>query len=135
MNALSTEPVAQPALTDADRARARLNRIAPRPADADSPFGDRRRDPDARQTRRHGTGRRGGFRLGWGGWLLIELGAVGVVAAAVLVWPPASACRDQEAKLGFYAGETLGKCIRRGVADRIDAVDQYVKMALRGSGK
>lgn len=135
MNALSTEPVAQPAPTDADRVRARLNRIAPRSAKPDSPFGDRRRAADARQPRRHGTGSRGSFRLGWGGRLLIELAAVGAVAAAVMVWPLAGACRGQEAQLGIYAGDTLGKCIGRGVAARIDALDESVKRAMRGSGK
>ena len=58
-----------------------------------------------------------------------------MVAGAVMVWPPASDCREQEAKVGFYAGDTLGKCIRRGVGARLDAADQRIKMAVRGSGR
>lgn len=136
MHAMSTEPAAQPHLTDADRARARLNRIA---APAQSP--DRLLRPDTRDApapplrRRHGTGKREGFRLGWGGWLVIELVAIAVIATGFLVWPPTAACREQEAKLGFYAGDSLGQCIRRGVAARLDAADQRLKMLVRGSGR
>lgn len=76
----------------------------------------------------------GGFRLGWFGWLLIDTVIVLGTIAAVLAWPPIEACRTQEKSVGFYAGETVGQCIRRGIGQRITNADQRIKMMMRGSG-
>ena len=141
MHAMPTDTAAPPLPTDAEKARARLNRIAapvdgldrPLRSDSHAPVSRDQRAP-ARQPR-HGAGKREGFRLGWGGWLVVELLAIAVIVATYLAWPPTVACREQEAKLGFYAGDSLGKCIRRGVAARLDDADQRLKMLLRGSGK
>jgi hypothetical protein len=136
MHTISNDPGTQPLLSDAERARARLNRIAAPAHSTDRLFSSEPRDTPALQRhRRHGTGKRDGFRLGWGGWLVIELLAIAMAIAFYLAWPPTAACRDQEAGLGFYAGDSLGKCVRRGVAARIDAVDQRLKMLVRGSGR
>ncbi|TXM66451.1 hypothetical protein FV226_23455 [Methylobacterium sp. WL12] len=136
MHTMSNDPGAHPLPSDAERARARLNRIA---APAQSPnhlIRSETRDTLAfLRPRRHGMGKRESFRLGWGGWLVIELIAIAIAAAGYLTWTPTSACREQEAKLGFYAGDSLGKCIRRGIAARIDDIDQRLKMLVRGSGR
>ena len=136
MHAMPTAPRAPRGLTDAERARARLDRIA---APAQTPDSLSRPEthgaPAAPRRPRHGAGRREGFRLGWGSWLVIEILVIAIAAAAFLAWPPTSACREQEAKLGFYAGDSLGKCIRRGIGARIDDADQRLKMLLRGSGR
>ena len=75
-----------------------------------------------------------GFRLGWFGWLLIDAFIILATVAAVLTWPPVTSCRAQDKAVGFYAGETVGQCIRRGVGQRITNADQRIKMMLRGSG-
>ncbi len=75
-----------------------------------------------------------GFRLGWFGWLVVDALIVVGVVIAVLAWPPVDACRAQEKSVGFYAGDTVGKCIRRGIGERITNADQHLKMILRGSG-
>lgn len=125
---------AQPTLTEAEAARARLDRIARTAQEPVRPTPEGARAADALRQRRHGAGRREGFRLGWGGWLVVELVVIAAIAGIYLAWPPTAACREQEATLGFFAGDTLGKCIRRGVAARIDDVDQRLKMAVRHSG-
>lgn len=76
-----------------------------------------------------------GFRLGWKSWLAIDCGFVLLVVAAVVAWPPVRDCRHQNETLGFYAGDSVEKCIRRGVADRLSQADQRVKMLVRGSGR
>ena len=130
------EPTEPLILTDVDRVRDRMNQYAPRPSNSVN-LTAKSFEPtrDRESPRRHGTGKREGLRLGWRGWLLVEAVAVAVVAGAVLVWPPASDCREHEAKFGFYAGDTLGKCIHRGVAARLYTADQHIKMAMRGSGR
>lgn len=75
-----------------------------------------------------------GFRLGWFGWLVVDTLIVVGTVVAVLAWPPVESCRAQEKSVGFYAGETVGQCIRRGIGERIVNADQRVKMMLRGSG-
>ncbi|MET0368412.1 MAG: hypothetical protein ABW058_09605 [Methylobacterium sp.] len=76
----------------------------------------------------------GRFRLGWFGWLLVDgLVVIGTVAA-VVAWPPVDACRTQGRTVGFMTGETVEKCIRRGIGERLSNADQRVKMLLRGSG-
>jgi hypothetical protein len=77
----------------------------------------------------------GGFRLGWFGWLIVDALIVVGTVIAVLAWPPVEACRAQEKSVGFYAGDTVGKCIRRGIGERITNADQRMKMMLRGSGQ
>ena len=37
-------------------------------------------------------------------------------------------------RVGFYAGDSVGKCIRRGIADRLDTADQRLKSLIRRSG-
>ena len=78
--------------------------------------------------------RRRGFRLGWKGWLVVDCLVVLLVVAGVVAWPPVQSCRNQDQTVGFYAGESVGKCIRRGIADRLDTADQRLKSLIRRSG-
>ena len=78
---------------------------------------------------------RGGFRLGWKGWLVVDSLIVLLVVAAVVAWPPIQACRSQDKTIGFYAGDSVDRCIRRGIAERIDRADQRLKALVRGSGR
>lgn len=75
-----------------------------------------------------------GVRLGWKAWLLIDVVIVAGAVAVAGVWPPLQACRAQANSVGFYAGETVGACVRRGVSERLTNADQHIKMLLRGSG-
>lgn len=77
---------------------------------------------------------KGSFRLGWLGWLVIDALVVVGTVAVVVVWTPVQSCRAQDKSVGFYAGETVQGCIRRGVVERIANADQRIKMMLRGSG-
>jgi hypothetical protein len=92
-------------------------------------------DP-SRRSRREGEDEEKdeGFRLGWFGWLVVDALIVVGTVVAVLSWPPVEACRVQEKTVGFYAGETVGKCIRRGIGERLTNAEQHLKMILRGSG-
>lgn len=58
-----------------------------------------------------------------------------LVVAGVVAWPPIQACRYQDQTVGFYAGDSVGKCIRRGIADRLDTADQRFKRLIRRSGQ
>ncbi|KQS65955.1 hypothetical protein ASG32_30965 [Methylobacterium sp. Leaf361] len=78
--------------------------------------------------------RRRGFRLGWKGWLVVDCLVVLLVVAGVVAWPPVQSCRNQDQTVGFYAGDSVGKCIRRGIADRVDTADQRLKGLIRRSG-
>ncbi len=78
--------------------------------------------------------RRRGFRLGWKGWLVVDSLVVLLVVAGVVAWPPVQSCRNQDQTVGFYAGDSVGKCIRRGIADRLDTADQRLKSLIRRSG-
>jgi hypothetical protein len=75
-----------------------------------------------------------GFRLGWKGWLVVDCLVVLLVVAGVVAWPPVQSCRNQDQTVGFYAGDSVGKCIRRGIADRLDTADQRLKSLIRRSG-
>jgi hypothetical protein len=109
------------------RFRARMARVGSG-AGASTPHSRRVRDDEEDEKGR-------GFRLGWFGWLLIDTAIVLGTVAAVVVWPPIETCRAHEKEIGFYAGETVETCIRRGVAERISNADQRIKMMLRGSGR
>lgn len=76
-----------------------------------------------------------GFHLGWFVWLLIDTAIVFGTVAAVLAWPALDACRTQDKSVGFYAGESVGNCVRRGIYQRIGNADQQIKMLLRNSGR
>ena len=104
--------------------RARMARMGPAPVGGMV----RRRRPGSREHR----GR--GLHLGWKSWLAIDCAVVLLVIAAVVAWPPIRACRHQNETAGFYAGDSVEKCIRRGIADRLSQADQRVKMLIRGSG-
>ncbi|SFM09528.1 hypothetical protein [Methylobacterium pseudosasicola] len=78
---------------------------------------------------------RGGFRLGWKGWLVVDSLIVLLVVAGVVAWPPIQACRHQDKTTGFYAGDSVDRCIRRGIAERIDRADQRLKALARNSGR
>lgn len=109
---------------EAARFRARMEQVS-------SSLGGRRRRPrDEGDEEERG----GSFRLGWFGWLIIDTLVVLGTVAVVLAWPPVEACRAQEKTVGFYAGETVGQCIRRGIGQRITNADQHIKIMLRGSG-
>ncbi|WP_457105943.1 hypothetical protein [Methylobacterium sp. P5_C11] len=101
--------------------RARMTRVG-------SDFANR----PARRTRTLHRGR--GLRLGWKGWLVVDGLVVLLVVAGVVTWPPVQACRNQEQTVGFYAGDSVGKCVRRGIADRLDTADQRLKSLIRRSG-
>lgn len=113
--------------------------VPPPPDDAEAQFHARmaRLAPDAagQRARRGGASLRGrGFRLGWTGWLVIDALLVLLVLAGVVAWPPVLACRQQERTVGFYAGDSVERCIRRGIATRLDTADQRLKSLARGSG-
>ncbi|CAA2157251.1 hypothetical protein MBRA_02650 [Methylobacterium brachiatum] len=91
-------------------------------------------EPQSRRRRPRDLGRRG-FRLGWKGWLVVDSLIVLLVVAAVVAWPPIRACRHQDKTTGFYAGDSVDKCIRRGIAERIDRADQRLKALVRNSGR
>lgn len=91
-------------------------------------------EPQSRRRRPRDLGRRG-FRLGWKGWLVVDSLIVLLVVAAVVAWPPIQACRHQDKTTGFYAGDSVDKCIRRGIAERIDRADQRLKALVRNSGR
>jgi hypothetical protein len=80
-------------------------------------------------------GRGRGLRLGWKGWLVVDVLVVLVVVAGVVAWPPVQSCRQQDLTTGFYAGDSRAKCIQRGIAARLDMADQRVKSLVRGSGR
>lgn len=89
--------------------------------------------PRSRRSSPPGQGR--GFRLGWKGWLVVDGLIVLLVVAGVVTWPPVQACREQDRTVGFYAGDSVDKCIRRGIATRLDTADQRLKSLVRGSGR
>ncbi|MFF9551072.1 hypothetical protein [Methylobacterium fujisawaense] len=102
--------------------RARMARVGPEATN---------RPP--RGSRAPERGRR--LRLGWKGWLVVDSLVVLLVVAGVVAWPPIQACRYQDQTVGFYAGDSVGKCIRRGIADRLDTADQRFKRLIRRSGQ
>lgn len=108
---------------EAARFRARMEQVG---------TGMARRRP--RRTEEDDGERDRGFRLGWFGWLVVDAAIILGTVAVVLAWPPIEACRAQEKTVGFYAGETVNQCIRRGIGQRITNADQHVKLMLRGSG-
>ncbi len=75
----------------------------------------KRRTVPPREPGTRNGGRR--LRLGWKGWLVVDSLVVLLVVAGVVAWPPIQACRYQDQTVGFYAGDSVGKCIRRGIAD------------------
>lgn len=79
--------------------------------------------------------RKGGLKLGWKTWLAIDGIGLILFVTAVVVWPPLSACREKARDYGLYAGDTIEKCTRRGIAERLERADQRVKMLIRGSGR
>jgi hypothetical protein len=101
--------------------RARMARVGP-------DLGGRR----AHRSRVSGQAR--GVRLGLKGWLAVDGLVVLLVVAGVVAWPPVQACRQQDRTTVFYTGDSLDKCIRRGIAARIDTADQRIKSLMRGSG-
>jgi hypothetical protein len=110
-------------LTDEAQFRARMARYG----EGDGGRASRRRPGDRAHSKR-------GFQLGWKGWLVVDCVVVLLVLVAVAAWPPIQACRHQQNTMGFYAGDSEGKCIRRGVSDRIDLANERLKMLVRGSG-
>jgi hypothetical protein len=77
---------------------------------------------------------KGAARLGWMGWLVVNLLVMVGIVAVVLIWSPLESCRAQEKTVGFYAGETLDQCVRRKINERILHADQHIKLMLRGFG-
>jgi hypothetical protein len=68
------------------------------------------------------------------GWFVVNCAVVLLSTAVVTAWPPFQACRYQQNTTGFYAGDSEGKCIRRGISNRIDQANERLKMLIRGSG-
>lgn len=126
MSTASPKAGAPTAPTEAEFLQERMARAAPR--DPDAPAPPRRR----RRARELGGG---GFKLGWKSWLVIDILAVALLVVGVVAWPPFSACREQDRKVGFYAGDSLGKCVRSGIGERLTRADQRIKMLVRGSGQ
>lgn len=92
--------------------------------------------PNARRRRgalRPGEGGRG--KLGWKAWLAIDVLGLALFLTVIVVWPPLSTCREKARDYGLYAGDTIEKCTRRGIAERLERADQRVKMLIRGSGR
>ena len=104
----------------ADRFRERMAR-----AGAPDPGRARRRTPEERK---------GGLKLGWKSWLLIDGTGLILFLTVIVVWPPLSACRTKALETGFYTGDSVETCTRRGVVERLDRADQRIKMMVRGSG-
>jgi hypothetical protein len=118
---LSPTPGNTPDAVEEAQFRARMARVGP--------------DRGGRRAHRSGAPGRGrGVRLGWKGWLVVDGLIVLLVVAGVVAWPPVQACRQQDRTTGFYAGDSFDKCIRRGIAARIDTADQRIKSLMRGSG-
>lgn len=105
--------------------RARMARVGGAPGDG----AVRRRRPGPAGPRG------GGFRLGWKSWLAIDCTGVLLVLAGVVAWPPLRDCRHRNETVGFYAGDSVDKCVRRGIGERIARADQRLKMLVRGSGR
>jgi hypothetical protein len=118
---LSPTPGNTPDAVEEAQFRARMARVGP----------DR---GERRAPRSSASGRSRGVRLGWKGWLVVDGLIVLLVVAGVVAWPPVQACRQQDRTTGFYAGDSFDKCIRRGIAARIDTADQRIKSLMRGSG-
>ncbi len=110
---------------DEARFRARMARVS------EGGAVPRRRRPREEEEEEQ-TGR---FRLGWIGWFVVDSLVVLGTVAAVVAWPPVDACRAQNKTIGFLAGDSVEKCIRRGIGERIGNADQRIKMILRGSGR
>ncbi|MBP1180979.1 hypothetical protein [Methylobacterium sp. PvR107] len=87
-----------------------------------------------RAPRSSAPGRGRGVRLGWKSWLVVVGLIVLPVVAGVVAWPPVQDCRQQDRTTRFYAGDSFDRCIRRGIAARIDTADQRIKSLMRGSG-
>jgi hypothetical protein len=104
------------------RFRARMARVGP---DATN-RAERRSRPPVR-------GR--GFRLGWKGWLVVDCLIVLLVVAGVVAWPPVQTCRQQDRTVGVFEGDSVDRCIRRGIASRFDTADQRFKSLIRGLGR
>ncbi|MFC6789267.1 hypothetical protein ACFQE0_06270 [Methylobacterium komagatae] len=102
--------------------RARMNRVS-----KGASLSGRRRETDEDE-----NGSR--FRLGWFGWLLIDALVVAGTILVVLTWPPLDTCRTQGKTVGFLAGDSVEKCVSRGIGERLTSADQNLKMILRGSG-
>jgi hypothetical protein len=84
--------------------------------------------------RRSRAGQGGRRRSDWRVWLAIDAIGLLLVVTMIVVWPPLGACRDQARVFGLHAGDTIGTCTRRGVAERLDRADQRIKMLYRGAG-
>lgn len=108
---------------DEARFRARMARVS----EGGAMIRRRPRDEDEEEA----SGR---FRLGWFGWLVVDSLVVLGTVAAVVAWPPVQSCRTQDKTVGFLAGDSVQKCIRRGIGERLSNGDQRIKMLLRGSG-
>jgi hypothetical protein len=119
---LSASPLDRTSEADEEaKFRARMARLAPETA--------------GRRPRRSGARLKGrGIRLGWKGWLAVDALIVLSVLAGVVAWPPVQACRHQDRTIGFYAGDSVERCIRRGIAARLDTADQRLTSLARGSG-
>ncbi len=102
--------------------RARMNRVS-----KGASLSRRRRESNEEE-----NGSR--FRLGWFGWLLIDALVVAGTILVVLTWPPLDTCRTQGKTVGFLAGDSVEKCVSRGIGERLTSADQNLKMMLRGSG-
>lgn len=131
--AAETAPVSPPARARGDVPLHERARIAGRPAGTTA--GLRFRSTPDRYEGTDGDDRVGGFRLGWKASALLTLimltGPIGLVVAL----PPLLDCRERAERFGFYTGDTLMKCTRRGIDARLQRLDARLKMLVRGSGR
>lgn len=72
-----------------------------------------------------------------GKWLtriVVHVGILAAIGAAIVLAPPLLSCREQAA-IGFFAGDSYGRCTSRALAARMTALDQRLRMILLGSGR
>lgn len=74
------------------------------------------------------------FARGWKRSLLLDLLLVAAPLPLVLIVPPYLDCRERHAKIGFFAGESMYSCTRKGVSERWRKLDSRLKMLVRNSG-
>lgn len=74
------------------------------------------------------------FAAGWKMSLILDILLIASPLPLVLVVPPFLECWDRQAHVGFFAGESVGTCSRKGISERWNKLDNRLKMLVRDSG-